>query len=123
MAKEINHKDLLEYGTIVTDKEYAQDNQYIRICKIKYQNVIYHVRIENDRITKLTQWDMFPYNESPEDIQRLSQEELLDLFMFSGRDRAQNAEAKRVYWLCVYEINKRYGDEIEILEIHKFQKF
>ena len=51
MDKEINHKDLLEHGTIVTDKEYAQDNQYIRICKIKYQNVIYHVRIENDKIT------------------------------------------------------------------------
>lgn len=116
--KKINPNDLLKCGTIITDREYFQkeQNEHIRICKIKYQDVIYHVRIENDEVTKMTQWDNLPYDETQEEIHSLSKEDLLDLFMFSSRDRKQNQLAQRVYLLCVYEINTRYGKEIEILE-------
>lgn len=47
-------------------------------------------------------------------LELLSDDELARILMFSDRDRKENSEAKRVYCLCVKEINRRIENDIEI---------
>jgi len=54
----------------------------------------------------LKQWDCFPYDEDENDIRQLTEDELANMLMFSDRDRKNNEKAERVYWLCIFEINR-----------------
>ena len=38
---------------------------------------------------------------------------LVNMLMFSDRDRKRNKKAEKVYWLCIREINKRNPLEAE----------
>lgn len=108
-----DYRDLLHYGEVISDHESNWKNEHTRIRKIRYMGILYHLKIVNGEVETLMQWDCFPYNEEAEDLKTLSDYELSSLFMFADRDRKENLEAKRVYWLCVTEINKRIDDEEE----------
>lgn len=106
-----DYRDLLRYGEVISDYENNWKNDHTRIRKIRYMGILYHLKIVNGELKTLMQWDCFPYNEEAEDLKTLSDHELSNLFMFADRDRKENLEAERVYWLCVKEINKRIDDE------------
>lgn len=105
--KHPDYKDLLRYGEIVYDREFTDG---VRVRKIKYMGILYHLRTENENFVLLKQWDSFPYTEDEADIANLEDDELADMFMFSDRDRKNNKRAEIVYWLCIKEINKRLDD-------------
>lgn len=111
-----DYQDLIRYGEIESDDEYKSKNKITRIRRIRYMGILYHLNMVNDEVTCLKQWDSFPYDEDKNDIKQLSNDELANLFMFSDRDRKNNKKAERVYWLCVYEINRRdnFGENNEI---------
>lgn len=108
-----DYKDLLHYGEIVSDHEYHYNTEYIRIYKIRYNDILYHLKMVNGNPVMLKQWDNFNYDETEEVISKMTDDELFDIFMFSDRDRkVKSIEAERVYWICVKEINKRKDIEI-----------
>lgn len=103
-----NYKALLKYGEIITDHKH---NDGYRVMKIRYMGILYHLKMVNGEVDTLMQWDCFPYNEEAKDLKALTDHELSYLLMFSDRDREDNQEAERVYWLCIYEINERIERE------------
>jgi len=102
-----DYKDLLRYGEIIYDKEYTSDDGCVRIRKIRYMGILYHLKMVNGKVESLIQWDNLLYQEDRHDLLTMDDMELVRLFMFSDRDRKTNANAERVYWLCVEEINRR----------------
>lgn len=102
-----DYKDLLRYGEIESDHEYRSKNGIERVRKIKYIGILYHLSMINGEVSCLKQWDSFSYDENKNDIKEMAEEELANLLMFSDRDRKNNEEAERVYWLCIDEINRR----------------
>jgi len=103
--------DLIRYGMIVSDTEFNSKDSNVRIRKINYEGILYHLRMQNGNVEKLIQWDGFVYNETASEIKNHSDEDLLNLFMFSSRDRKKNKQAESVYWLCIDEINCRDIDQ------------
>lgn len=103
-----NYKDLLRYGDVITEHKY---NDGCRVLKIRYMGILYHLKMMNEEVDTLMQWDCFPYNEEAKDLKTLTDIEVSRLLMFSDRDRKDNQEAERVYWLCIYEINERIEKE------------
>lgn len=115
MSKSIN-EELMKNGEEISKIEYIEGINKICLCKMKYNGILYHVRYINGVIKKAIQWDNLAYQEKKEDIKNLSEEELMDLFMLSCRDKGTNPEAERVYWLCIHEINTKYSEEIKQME-------
>lgn len=105
-----DYRDLLRYGEIVSDHEYNSENEFKRVRKIRYMGILYHLSMVNGEVSCLKQWDCFPYDEDENDIRNMTDDELVDMFMFPDRDRKNNEKAERVYWLCISEINKRHPD-------------
>lgn len=99
--------NLLKYGEIVSDQKSYFKSEYRRIMKIRYMGILYHLHLLNGEVKSLKQWDNFAYQEDQGDIHALTDHELADMLMFSDRDRKENKDAERVYWLCIKEINKR----------------
>lgn len=99
-----DYKDLLQYGEIEYDHEFKTR----RIRKIRYMGILYHLTTVNGELFSLKQWDCLPYDEDEDDIRQMSEDEMLNLFMLSDRDRKHNDKAEKVYWLCIYEINRRH---------------
>lgn len=60
----------------------------------------------NSKISSLKQWNCLSYDEDENDVRKMTDDELADMFMFSDRDR-ENNKAPKVYWLCAKEINRR----------------
>lgn len=107
MTEIISYNELIKNGTVITDLEFEGKFDCTRIRKIRYRNVLYHLKTVNGKIEKFLPWDGFAYNETVSDIKILSDMELLDIFMFSDRDRKTDKNAERIYWMCVHEINER----------------
>lgn len=105
-----DYKDLLRYGIVESDVELNSNGVHTRICKIRYMGILYHLKMVNNKVESLLQWDGFSYMEEPSDIALLSQDELVNMLMFSDRDRKKDRNAERVYWLCIKEINARIKD-------------
>ena len=108
-----DYKDLLYYGEIESDCEYTCEKEIKRVRTIRYMGILYHLSMINGEVVSLKQWDCFPYDEDESDIKHLSDEELVNMLMFSDRDRKRNKKAEKVYWLCIREINKRNPLEAE----------
>lgn len=102
-----DYKDLLRYGEIESDHEYNSGKESRRVRKIRYMGILYHLSMINGEVSCLKQWDCFPYDEDENDVRKMTDDELADMFMFSDRDRENNNKAEKVYWLCVKEINRR----------------
>lgn len=103
-----DYKDLLRYGEIESDYEYKSEAGVKRVREIRYMGILYHLSMINGDIISLKQWDCFPYDEDERDIGQMTEDELVNMLMFSDRDRKNNEKAERVYWLCIYEINRRH---------------
>lgn len=101
-----DYKDLLRYGEIVSDLE-LNAGTCIRIRKIRYMGILYHLKMVDGEVETLIQWDILPYQEDENDLRVMDDIELARLLMFSDRERKDNRNAERVYWLCVKEINRR----------------
>lgn len=102
-----DYKDLLRYGEIESDREFRCPDGVGRIRKIRLFGILYHLKTNNDDMVSLKQWDSFPYDEDENDVKQMTEDELANMLMFSDRDRKNNEKAERVYWLCIYEINRR----------------
>lgn len=102
-----DYKDLLRYGEVESDHEYKSEAGVKRVRKIRYMGILYHLSMLNDDVSSLKQWDGFAYDEDERDIGQMTDDELANMLMFSDRDRKNNEKAERVYWLCIYEINRR----------------
>lgn len=105
-----DYKDLLRYGEIESDHEYKSEKGTERVRKIRYMGILYHLSMINGKVSSLKQWDCFPYYEDENDIEQMTEDELVNMLMFSDRDRKNNKKTERVYWLCIYEINRRHPD-------------
>lgn len=108
-----DYKDLLYYGEGESDCIYESENGIKRVRKIRYMGILYHLSMINGKVSCLKQWDCFPYDEDENDIRQLTEDELANMLMFSDRDRKNNKKAEKVYWLCIFEINRRkpYEDD------------
>ena len=110
-----DYKDLLQYGEIESEFEFNCPEGVEKIRKIRFFGILYHLKTINDDMVCLKQWDCFPYDEDEDenDIRPLTEDELAHMLMFSDRDRKNNEKAERVYWLCIFEINRRnpYEDD------------
>lgn len=106
-----DYKDLLRYGEIKSDHEYISGTEIKRVREIQYMGILYHLSMINGEVSSLKQWDYFPYDEDERDIGQMTDDELANMLMFSDRDREHNEKAERVYWLCIYEINRRHTEE------------
>lgn len=102
-----DYKDLLHYGEIVSDHKYNSGKESKRVRKIRYMGILYHLSMINDEVSSLKQCDCFPYDEDENDITKMTDDELANMFMFSDRDRKNNDKAEKVYRLCIDEINQR----------------
>lgn len=102
-----DYNDLLRYGEIISDNEYNADRECNRVIEIRYMGILYHLSMINGEVSSLKQWDCFPYDEDENDMKKMTDDELADMFMFSDRDRVKNNKAEKVYWLCIKEINRR----------------
>lgn len=107
-----DYKDLIRYGETESDREFGAPSQCIRIRKIRYMGILYHLKTINGEVVTLKQWDSFTYQEEKRDIQILTDDMLEGMLMFSDRDRLDNVDAERVYWLCVKEIGRRGWSDI-----------
>ena len=47
------------------------------------------------------------YTVTPADLRNMSEENVIELMIFTDRDRKDNEDAERLYWLCIQEINFR----------------
>ena len=47
------------------------------------------------------------YIVTPADLRNMSEENVIELMIFTDRDRKDNEDAERLYWLCIQEINFR----------------
>lgn len=103
-----DYKDLLQYGEIESDHEFKSKTEIRKIQKIRYMGILYHLTMVNGEFSSLKQWDCFPYDEDENDIRQIDEDELVNMLMFSDRDRKNNDKAEKVYWLCIYEINRRH---------------
>lgn len=102
-----DYKDLLHYGEIIEDHEFSGNNEYVRVRKIRYMDILYNLKMVNGEVKTLIQWDSLPYDEDRSDIRIMDEDELTTMLMFADRDRKENLKAERVYWLCIEEINRR----------------
>lgn len=103
-----DYKHLLHYGEIESDNEYRSKGGFVRVRKIRYIGVLYHLTMINGEISSLKQWDCFSYDEDEANIKRMTDDELADMLMFSDRDRNNNGKAEKIYWMCISEINQRH---------------
>lgn len=103
---------LLQYGTVEEDHSFGTDD-HIRVRSIRYMGVLYKIRTEYGKVTSLKQWDNFAYQEDKSDIRRMEDKELATMMMFADRDRKNNPDAERVYWLCIEEADWRWREQNE----------
>ena len=103
---------LLQHGTIEEDRSFGTDD-YIRVRSIRYMGILYKLRTEHGKVTSLKQWDGFAYKEDKSDIRRMEDKELATMMMFADRDRKNNPDAERVYWLCIEEADWRWREQNE----------
>lgn len=103
---------LLQYGTVKEDHSFGIDN-HIRVMNIRYMGVLYRVRTEYGNVMSLKQWDNFAYQEDKADICRMEDKELASMMMLADRDRKNNPDAERVYWLCIEEADWRWRERNE----------
>lgn len=54
------------------------------------------------------------YDQNEYDFLTMFDEDLAKFLMLSDRDRKENSDADRIYWLCVEEINRRIKKEENI---------
>ena len=47
------------------------------------------------------------YTVTPADLRNMSEENVIELMIFTDRDRKDNEDAERLYWCCIQEINFR----------------
>ena len=106
-----DYQDLLKYGEIESECKFKCPDGIEIVRKIRYFGILYHLKTINDNMVSLKQWDCFPYDEDEKDIGQMTEDELVNMLMFSDRDRKHNKKAERVYWLCIYEINRRHPEE------------
>lgn len=102
-----DYKDLIKYGEVESDCEFGAPSRRTRVRMIRYMGILYHLKMVNREVVTLKQWDSFTYQENEKDIQILTDDKLAEMLMFSDRDRENNIDAERVYWLCVREIGRR----------------
>ena len=53
---------------------------------------------------------------TPADLRNMSEENVIELMIFTDRDRKDNEDAEKLYWWCIQEINFRMdlsGSEYE----------
>lgn len=105
---------LLHSGDIISENKFGYKD-IEKILKIKYMDILYHVKIINNDVVSIIQWDNLTYQENENDLCELEDIELFRLHMFADRDRKENPMAERVYWLCVKEINRRFDEKDEKL--------
>lgn len=108
-----DYKDILRYGEIIEDYEFSNQEECVRVRKIRYMDMLYYLKMVNGEVKTLIQWDTLPYCEDIKDIYGLDDKELSRLLMLSDRDRGWNKKAEKVYWLCINEINRR-SDEKDV---------
>lgn len=106
-----DYRDLLKYGKIIFDDEFGVNDKCVRVRKIEYMGIIYYLKMINEEVITLKQWDEFPYNENAIDLSKMSDDELANMLMLSDRDRKANNRAERLYWLCIEEINARIDND------------
>lgn len=47
------------------------------------------------------------YTATPADLRNMSEENVMELMIFTDRDRKNNEDAEKLYWWCIQEINFR----------------
>ena len=47
------------------------------------------------------------YTVTPADLRKMSEEKVMELMIFTDRDRKNNEDAEKLYWWCIQEINFR----------------
>ena len=47
------------------------------------------------------------YTVTPADLRNMSEENVIELMIFTDRDRKDNEDAEKLYWWCIQEINFR----------------
>lgn len=47
------------------------------------------------------------YTVTPADLRNMPEENVIELMIFTDRDRKDNEDAEKLYWWCIQEINFR----------------